>query len=325
VLIVNGRDTATLEAQSGYRSLATARIGVIAKAVVTGGLLWLVGSRLWAANGMDGLKDVSPGWLLLGLAVLTLQGLISAKRWQWVIRALTAENLKPSRLFAWIGVATLMGQVLPGTAGGDIFRVGALARSVDVASAVRTVIADRAIGFSSLCLVAAISGALLAWWKAEVMFLLPFVIGTLGTIAIVGLVGLARARSRFPRILLPLHALSGDLYRVSHGSVRTRVLVASASIHLVSIPAILAIGMSFGMPIERAPGVALLAPCVLLVSAVPVSLGGWGVRESAMVVGFGILGDDVTNGLVVSIAFGIGQTLVGALGGLAWLTLRAKG
>jgi hypothetical protein len=57
---------------------------------------------------------------------------------------------------------------------------------------------------------------------------------------------------------------------------------------------------------------------VILVSAVPISIAGWGVRESAMVTAFAYAGLGDGDGLIVSLLRG--RKFCGyALGGLIWV------
>ena len=58
---------------------------------------------------------------------------------------------------------------------------------------------------------------------------------------------------------------------------------------------------------------------VILVSIVPVSIAGWGVREGAMVAAFTYAGLPQSDGLIVSLLFGAGFLVLGAVGGLIWV------
>src|ERR1017187_4726432 len=58
---------------------------------------------------------------------------------------------------------------------------------------------------------------------------------------------------------------------------------------------------------------------VILIATVPVSIAGWGVRESAMILAFGYAGLAESDGLIVSIAYGLTGVGVGAIGGLVWV------
>ena len=63
----------------------------------------------------------------------------------------------------------------------------------------------------------------------------------------------------------------------------------------------------------------LLIPPIALITMLPISIAGWGVREATMMVAFGYAGLAQTDGTVVSILFGAVYFIVGGLGGLVWL------
>ena len=46
---------------------------------------------------------------------------------------------------------------------------------------------------------------------------------------------------------------------------------------------------------------------VMLIATIPISIAGWGLRESAMVLAFSFAGLAESDGLIVSILFGVSQ------------------
>ena len=63
----------------------------------------------------------------------------------------------------------------------------------------------------------------------------------------------------------------------------------------------------------------ILMPPVLLISMVPISIAGWGVREGAMVAAFGLVGMAPETAFALSVLFGLVTMAVGLPGGLVWL------
>ena len=62
---------------------------------------------------------------------------------------------------------------------------------------------------------------------------------------------------------------------------------------------------------------------VVLISIVPISIAGWGVREGAMVAAFGYAGLPQSDGLIISLLFGAIYLVLGAIGGLVWVLTTA--
>ena len=65
-----------------------------------------------------------------------------------------------------------------------------------------------------------------------------------------------------------------------------------------------------------------IGPVFVLAQVLPISIGGWGVREAAAITLFPMTGIDATSALLVSIMFGILIFLATLPGVLFWLTLR---
>ncbi len=57
----------------------------------------------------------------------------------------------------------------------------------------------------------------------------------------------------------------------------------------------------------------------LLVTTLPISIAGWGVREGAMVAAFSLVGVPVEGALVLSILFGLLILLISLPGGVVWM------
>jgi len=57
----------------------------------------------------------------------------------------------------------------------------------------------------------------------------------------------------------------------------------------------------------------------LLLAMVPISFGGWGIREIAFVYLLGAAGVRAEAALSLSIAFGLLRVLLGLIGGLTWV------
>src|SRR5205085_9680718 len=68
----------------------------------------------------------------------------------------------------------------------------------------------------------------------------------------------------------------------------------------------------------------MLIPPIMLITMMPISIAGWGVREATMMVAFGYAGLAQTDGTVVSILFGAVYFIAGGLGGLVWIFSAEK-
>ena len=62
----------------------------------------------------------------------------------------------------------------------------------------------------------------------------------------------------------------------------------------------------------------LLVPPVILITVVPVSIAGWGVREGAMVVAFGFIQVPASAAFALSVLFGLTLAVSSLPGSLLW-------
>jgi len=67
-----------------------------------------------------------------------------------------------------------------------------------------------------------------------------------------------------------------------------------------------------------------LVPPVMLITMVPISIAGWGVREASMGLAFGYAGLMANEGVNISLLFGAVYFIVGAVGGLVWILSAEK-
>ena len=98
----------------------------------------------------------------------------------------------------------------------------------------------------------------------------------------------------------------------------TIVLACSVAIHLLTVAAAWCCVKAIAAPVSFAQ-VLFLIPPVILISSVPVSIAGWGVRESSTIMAFAYAGLSQSDGLIVSMLFGAASFVVGIIGGIIWI------
>jgi len=83
------------------------------------------------------------------------------------------------------------------------------------------------------------------------------------------------------------------------------------------------VATSLNMQVTLLDCIVLMQP-VALVANLPISVGGWGVRETAMIALFGLIGVPASATLVLSIQLGLLSLIVALPGGLLWLALKSR-
>ena len=82
------------------------------------------------------------------------------------------------------------------------------------------------------------------------------------------------------------------------------IIAYSLIIHVMSVTAAWCLAKSVAAPLEWSQALLLVLP-VLLIATIPLSIAGWGTRETAMILAFGYAGLPESDGLIVSVLFGI--------------------
>lgn len=302
-------------------------VGLLVRCAIAVVLLWLVVSGIEFDGLAARVSDIDAVATLAGLAVLMLVPVMGGARWRRVTRSLGgALAVWPAIRMFWIGA--LFGQVLPASIGGDAVRVWLAWRAGHGGRvAINSVLIERLVLLIVLVLMAAAS--------------LPFVAARIGIAMPVGVVWLLAAAAlaaplamafadRLPgvpgsaRWLQPLGLLAGDLRRFAcAGADAVAAVVNSLVNHLVVIVAAWLFVAALSLPLTFIDCLVLM-PLVLLLSSLPISFAGWGVREGAMVYLFGAASGDAAGALMVSVLIGL-ASIASCLPALPmWLALPER-
>jgi len=98
----------------------------------------------------------------------------------------------------------------------------------------------------------------------------------------------------------------------------------SLVVHLMTVVAAWCAARAAGANLTLLDVLLLVLP-VMLILVVPISIAGWGVRESAMVAAFTYAGLSQSDGLIISLLFGAGALLLGIVGGGVWIVTGKRG
>jgi uncharacterized membrane protein YbhN (UPF0104 family) len=101
------------------------------------------------------------------------------------------------------------------------------------------------------------------------------------------------------------------------------ILALSLAIHMGGGLAVYGLAMASGITLDLLVCVTLVPP-VLLLATLPVSFGGWGVREAALIGLLAPFGVAAGQALGLSIALGLLVMAAGLPGGVLWLLPRGK-
>lgn len=302
---------------------ARKRIAFATKAAVTAGLVWLVLRGVDLGSALERMAGLSPSAAIMAIGLLMLHCFVAGWRWRMIMRLFGPMlPLRDSIRLFFEGY--FFNNALPSTIGGDGVRIYRANRmGLPLAASVNGVLLDRVTGLTGLVILVAAGQPLLYAHVEDTSTRLAFAAIMLAGIAGVAAMILAR---RIPERLLParlrepVHKLSEATHTAYlHPAVSLPVLGLSVVVHglIVASVYVIAIGLNLDVGLFES---LVLVPAVILLSTVPVSIGGWGLREGLMVVALGLAGVPAEAALSVSILFGLAQIAAGLPGGVLWLT-----
>ena len=301
------------------------------KFLVSGFLIWFLARGIDFGNAARRLTEIDPGMLAVALSVILVQICVGGIRWRAVLVAIGAEFsvFKAIRLF-YIGV--FFSQALPSSVGGDPVRMYKVYRlGLDIRNAINGVLLERVVTVVALVLLV---DATLPWFLTRIdegtsaLFTTAVAVitaGCAGGLVFLMLLDRLPASLKRWRLVRGLGNLGVDARKVflAPGHL-VRVLFWGVLTHVNISLVVLILGLGLGLDVTWLDCLTLV-PLVLLIMTIPISIGGWGVRETAMVALFGLVGVPAEGALVLSVVFGLVGIAVAIPGGVIWLLTRDKG
>jgi glycosyltransferase 2 family protein len=272
---------------SGARRAWRLATSLPSRIAVTAALLGVVAATVdWGAVS-DAIADASWGWFVVAVALILFSFLIASERWRILLVVARVTTSLGRAVRAYLAGA-FANNLLPTGFGGDALRAWMVSgSSLRFARSLTSVAVDRATALGC--------GVVLAWvgvaidpGAVDASQLAPLAVvsgGSVGALFVVWSAshygGLAR---HLPRRAQPWVAeVAGTL----RSYIRERRLVAIVLglgfvFQLLTVAATWAISEMLGL--ELAPAlIAVVVPLVLIATALPISIGGFGVREGSYV------------------------------------------
>ncbi|KZD20660.1 lysylphosphatidylglycerol synthase transmembrane domain-containing protein [Tardiphaga robiniae] len=231
----------------------------------------------------------------------------------------------------WIGA--FFSQALVTFVSGDVVRAMILTRrcAIPMRNSARGVALDRLIGLLSSLLIVSLT----APWAIQltgdetmrhsIVVMAIVGIALIAAFAFVGylarhpaLVQVARAKIKKYRVVYAiLDTLSVIRHLITGWRHMPKILLTSLTLQLINVAIIFYLINGMGAEVSMWQCL-LIVPTVMLISLLPFSIAGWGLRESAMATGFSLIHVPAAAALAASVMFGIFTLLLALPGGVMW-------
>jgi len=298
--------------------------GVVVKLLFSLGLLMLVLSRIEVGQVLALLLRWSTALgILVAVSALMVQSVLAAYRQIEILAIFNYELSFTQSIRVWLS-GLFVTQVAVTFIAGDFIRsVQLVGEGMPRRIAGRAIFLDRLIGLAVLLLiVAAVIPYVISLCEDPHLrfgLILLSIASVAGAVAIMaaGLLPALVSKVPWPFMQHRLIGIAVDLAgvsRFSFGAPRRFLAIAGLSLvmHLLNVFGIVIISRSLG--VGESVNVAAIAIPVMLLTMLPISFAGWGVREAAMVTGMGVLGIAPSLALATSVGFGISMILASVPG-----------
>ena len=270
-------------------------------------------------------------WWLFGLSTLILcaASLVASLRWQVILASLGA-HLPIFHLLRWYMIATFFNMFLPTALGGDVVRIYQLAKNTGRnADAAASVLMERILGFLALIGMAVVALLLSAEARQEPTVYLAVLAGAGAYVAVLVALfhrGFGRMTVRlFRRVGLQRlgeKAESGyaALYTLQqHRKTMVLAFLISVVFQAVGIVCTYLVGLSLELNVSL--GYYFVSvPIIWLLTMLPISINGIGVREGGFVLFFTAVGVSTADALLMSFLTFAQLLVIGLLGGVFYLS-----
>ena len=298
------------------------------KILISAALLYLALRKANFADLASRIDVTSLGWIGIAIAASFLQIFVGVLRW-CEVSAECGAPLATKQAMRFNVIGTFFNQTLPSSIGGDAVRLLLVARAgAGWRAATYSIFVDRAIGLIALAIIIVAS---LPWSYTLIgdpngrsALLL------VDCAALAGGIGfLVLGRLHWPWLKRwwgthHLHACAVIANRVIFSRERgPKIAVLSVLVHVLAVFIAWCVVQSIGAPVTFGQIFQLIPP-VMLITMLPISIAGWGVREATMGLAFGYAGLMTNEGINVSLLFGAVSFIVGAVGGLVWIFSAEK-
>jgi glycosyltransferase 2 family protein len=280
---------------------------------------------LSAAWGRMAGQDV--GYLLAAAGAMMLQICVGGLRWHVILKRLQA----PARVLTSLQlfyISAFFNVCLWGAVGGDVVRGWLSYRGkVSARTSINSIVLDRVAALAGVALLVLITAPYWATkFENRTLALLPAGVAAAGLLGIVVLAQFERLPQswrhlRPMRLVQSLGEATQTIFLRPAAAVPTLLLAITAQALMALSAYFLAQSLSIGLSLIDC--LVLMQPVALLTS-LPISVGGWGVRETAMIGILGLVGVHSTAALALSVELGLLAMVISAPGLIFWFVLKPK-
>ncbi|MBI3592601.1 MAG: flippase-like domain-containing protein, partial [Nitrospirae bacterium] len=308
---------------------------LLLKLSVSATLFYLLISRIGGKTILNNIRLLNPASFAAAVGLYIFAAYLSTLRWKLLI----PQHIETRRLFSMYMIGSFFNTYMPGSIGGDAVKVYYMSRElksgIDMQShadspilsegivAIASVFMDRYIGFSALICISLIAfpfgmnylkGASLKW---PVIWIVPSIAAIFLFLSIV--IFKFRLGERLKFLLKAYHYF--QIY-LSKKDVLIRAFLYSLIIQVLGVTSVYVLSKALSLNISFL-SLLIFLPIIILVSMLPLSISGIGLREGAFVFLLGTTGVPPEMAMTLSIVWFLSVFVAGIWGLFEYLRFKA--
>lgn len=273
-------------------------------------LVFSVAAVIFIFNQVDfsallkAISTLNMNYFLMALLLQILSSLVAAYKWSNIMNRLGQVSSFSSYAKIYM-IGCLFNQVLPTSVGGDAVRVAYANRlGADFRTGFYSVFTDRYFGILGLLLLNAVSlTALYGKIPVTVFSLLCLITTAISILAMFVLIPSQIHTLKNLKLIRDIYHLSQILVMQLRSKQVFMLLFLGVIANFLTIYAIYYIARALDLPIQLIDLLGIM-PAILLITLLPISFAGWGLREGAMIGFLLFLGLSKTAILALSVLYG---------------------
>lgn len=278
--------------------------------------------KVWTILG-----DAKLDYLLIVLTITGFSFLLSAYKWMLLLQAQGIKK-RLSELHAIYYIGFFFNNFLPTSVGGDVIRIHKASRGMETSmTVIASVIAERVTGLVALLSLAFISFLINAAKGSDITtgrfgIFLTIILSSFFPFLIL-LKLLYQSRFKNNSIMSRMHNKfivlinHFSLYR-SKPAALLASLLCSFIFHFLMITNIYLIGMAIGYPLDIV-SLSFIVPVVSLVSMIPVTINGLGLKESTYITLFQLIGLGFESSMMIAFISRFFLAIGSVVGGMVYM------
>ncbi len=290
------------------------KVKFLAKIITSFTLIALVLSYVDLSQTLHTLAGIKLSYLIVPIFISFLQTATSSYKWQ-IILSIEGFAVKFPYLFKTYLIGQFISLFLPTSIGGDIYRIAAIKRTVgDFSAGAATVIFDRVSGLYAL-LVLAVTGSFalvsneVTYWLIAIVLFTPIFVLVFTKSRVISTLGSSDSEA--------LRSL-GRIIVSQRNFISSKKVVAVVILSIIFQSTAVLINYLYCQALSLDISLIHLwaiIPLIYLTDMIPFSINGIGIRDSAFVFFFTLLGYPAEEALALSITLISMRYLIGTSGG----------